>query len=334
MASKIQQFFFDTKLYKWGVKWAKKTHFINPELSLYLVGAIFIKKLKDNEINMKAGAVAFNFTLAIFPAIIFLFTLVPYFPIQDLQDEIFKFIGDVSPESIYGVAESTVFDIINKPREGLLSFGFITALLFASNGMQALMSAFDSCYGAHRKKRSSIRKRLVAAMLTFLLATILFLTILLIIGGKVILNTVFDFAGLDRNYLYDLINITRYLAVFLMFFLAVSVIYYWAPSVPSRWSFISVGSVLATTLCILVSVVFSFYIDNFGLYNKVYGSIGAMIGIMIWLYAIANVLLIGFEVNSTIDTAKHRLKRLERQLQNEIEGTTVASDWEGSRDRY
>ncbi len=262
---------------------------------------------------------AFNLTLAIFPSIIFLFTLVPYLPIDNTKDELFRFLGEVSPESIYGSAMETVEDILNKPREGLLSFGFITALLFASNGMVALMNAFDSCYGMEDRKRGFLKKRGIASFLTFLLATILFLTVFLVVAGKLILNTAFNYAELDKNYLYYLIDILRYVAVIFMFFLAISVIYYLAPSVPVRWSFVSVGSVIATGLSILVSFLFSFYIDNFAVYNKVYGSIGAMIGVMAWLFVISSVLLIGFEVNSTIDVAKNRLKRLERTFDKEIE---------------
>ena len=325
--SLVTKYIYNSKAYNKLVEWAKSTHFTNPELSLYLIFVILFKKLKDNEIGTKAGAVAFNFTLAIFPSIIFLFTLVPYLPIENSKDEIFKFLGEFSPNSIYGTAVQTVEDILNKPREGLLSFGFITALVFASNGMMSLMTAFDSCYGVDgASRRGFFKRRGIAAFLTFLLAFILFLTIFLVIAGKLILNFVFDYVQLDNDYLYHLINALRYVAVILMFFLAISVIYYLAPSIPRRWSFVSVGSVFATGLSILFSVVFSFYIDNFGTYNKIYGSIGAMIGVMVWLFAISNVLLLGFEVNSTLDTAKFRLKNLEQELEKELEETMTKEE--------
>jgi len=316
----IRSYIYFSKPSQSLMKWAKRVKLFNKELSLYLISAIFLKKLKDNEINMKASAVAFNFTLAIFPAIIFLFTLVPYLPIDNLQDEILMLLSDVSPDSIDGQLYATVNDIINKPREGLLSFGFITALFLATNGMIALMNAFDSCYRSDKKKRGFLKKRLIATFLTFILAFILFMTIVLLIVGRIILDALSEIELMNKFYI-NLLDILRYVAVILMFFISNSVIFYLAPSVHRRWKFFSIGSVIATGLSILVSVLFSFYLDNFGLYNKIYGSIGAMIGVMVWILAISNVLLIGFEVNTTIDTAKSHLKRLERKLEREMEAS-------------
>lgn len=314
----LRSYIYFSKPYQLLMNWAKRIHFFNKELSLYLITAIFLKKLRDNEINLKASAVAFNFTLAIFPAIIFLFTLVPYLPIDNLQEEMMALISEVAPNSLYGQVSDTVYDIINKPRGGLLSFGFITALFLATNGMIALMNAFDSCYRSNKKKRTFLKKRLIATFLTLLLASILFLTIVLLIVGRIILDALSEFDLMNKFYI-NLLDILRYIAVILMFFLSNSVIFYLAPSVHNRWSFFSIGSFIATGLSILVSILFSFYIDNFGMYNKVYGSIGAMIGIMVWILAISNVLLIGFEINTTIDTAKSHLKRLERQLEKELD---------------
>lgn len=329
--SAFSSYIVKTSLYKKGVVWLKSVHFLNSEISLYLIVVIFLKKLKSNEISMKAGAVAFHLTLSIFPAIIFLFTLAPFLPIEDVQGQIFGLMEEVSPSSIYGTALETLHDILSKPRGQLLSFGFMMAAFMATNGMLALIRAFNSCY--HKsERRSFLKTRVIALFLTFILALILFLAVFMIVAGNLILNTLVDLELLDKNYIYYLIDIMRYVVMCLILFITISVIYYLAPSVPRRWSFFSVGSVIATLLIVLFSLAFSFYMDHFATYNKLYGSIGAMIGIMLWLLAISNVLLIGFEINSTLDVAKDRLKKLEQRLENEILGTTARRDHDDTRD--
>lgn len=322
-----------SKPYKAVTSWMKNIYFVNKELSLYLILAILIKKLKDNDISVKANAVAFNFTLAIFPSIIFLFTLVPYLPIENLRDQLFVFFDEVSPDSMHATIKDTVIDIVSKPRGNLLSFGFLSALYLASNGVIALMDAFNSCYHTSVKKRNFFQKRLLATMLTFLLSFILFLTIVALISGQVILDALVSYDILNENFFYYLINVLRYVIVILMFFFVISTLYYFAPSIPRRWNFMSVGAFIATTLIIIFSVAFSFYIDNFGTYNKLYGSIGVMLGVMLWLLAVSHVLLLGFEVNSTIDIARDRLKQLQREMEASIEEEAEAG-WQASNWRH
>ncbi len=320
-----------SKLYNWGATMMKRIYFGDKGLSLYLVMAIFIKKLKNNDLQVKASAVAFNFTLAIFPAILFVFTLVPYLPIQDLREQIIAFFDDLTPNSMNTTIRETVVDIISKPRGNLLSFGFLSALYLASNGVNALIDAFNSCYHGAVKKRNFFVKRGVATMLTFLLSFILFFTIVALISGRVILDSLVSYNLLDENYIYYMIDVFRYLVVILMFFSGTSALYYFAPSIPRRWSFMSPGSILATTLIIGFSIGFSFYIDNFSTYNKLYGSIGVMLGVMLWLLAISYVLLIGFEVNSTIDVAKDRLQKLQEEMEASIKASWKPSSWRGTQ---
>ena len=281
-------------------------HFNNQSVSLYVVGVIFLNKVKDNELKQKASSVAFNFTLAIFPFIIFLFTLIPYIPIEDFANLIFSFLSYIIPHNIMKTANSTIHDIIRRPRGGLLSIGFITALIMATNGMMGLINAFNSCY--HLKdRRSFLKKQLIATFLTVILVIILFLAIVLLIAGKQILNTLVNYQ-IIHEYQAMLIDVIRFIVVTFAFFFTHSIIYYLAPGVPQRWKFVSIGSLIATALSIIISVLFSYYIDHFATYNKLYGSIGAMIGVMLWLFAISMVLLVGFEINSTIDIAKDKIK--------------------------
>lgn len=281
----------------------KNRRFGGKGVPLYDILLTFIEKVKKDEIFERANSVAFNFTLAIFPAIIFLFTLIPYleFFIDGLQVRIMEFLGDLMPESIYGAASSTIEDIISKPRGGLLSFGFLLALYLATNGMNSLMVAFNKCYRTV-ERRSFLKTRFIATLLTLMVVVVLVLAIVLLIIGQQAINVVKTLPYIDE-YLVHLIIIMRFLVVFIVFFTAISSIYYLAPAITTRWKFNSIGSLVATLLSLAVSYGFSFYINNFSAYNKIYGSIGALIALMVWLSILSVILLLGFEINASIDKA-------------------------------
>ncbi|NOT74985.1 MAG: YihY/virulence factor BrkB family protein [Cyclobacteriaceae bacterium] len=279
----------------------------NHHLSLYKFFKIFLFNIQEDEIMDRANGVAYNFILAIFPTIIFLFTLIPYistyFP-AITTDGIMLFLSDYMPSSMYEVVSGTVTDILSKQRGGLLTFGFVFALYLATNGMMALMRSFNACYKTV-ENRGFIRMRLTATGLTLLLAIVLFLAVFLLIIGQVALDRVThqlsDYSNMkmDTLSLYGLFSL-RFIVIFIVFFFAVSFIYYWGPAVHYNWKFFSIGSFIATLTCLAISYGFSFYITNFGSYNKVYGSIGALIALMVWIQLLTVVLLFGYEINASL----------------------------------
>ncbi|WKK82221.2 YihY/virulence factor BrkB family protein [Marivirga arenosa] len=272
-------------------------------VSYFTLVKIFLNELGDHNLIERANNVAFQFTLAIFPAIIFLFTLIPYLPIDNLQMEVMGLLEETMPASVYEVAQSTIIDILSKSRGDLLSVGFIFALYFATNGTSALMTAFNQTYRT-KDSRGFIKAKAIAIGLTFLLAFVLVASILLLIVAQQIIFFLEDFGIINDNLeVYIFIGL-RFLVIFFLFQIAISVIYYWAPAIHKRWHFFNPGSILATFLCLAASFGFSFYINNFGTYNKLYGSIGALIAIMIWFSFLSLFLIIGLELNVTLDKAK------------------------------
>lgn len=276
-------------------------------LSLYRFIKIFLDNIQKDDLINRANGVAFNFILAIFPAIIFLFTLTPYiaqyFP-QVNRNSIMEFIGGIMPASMYEVISSTIFDIISNQRGGLLTFGFLFALYLSTNGMMALMGAFNACYQTV-ERRSGIRMRITATGLTFMLAIVLIMAVVLLIVGQFLINyattnlSEFSHINLDNYSIYMILGL-RFLIIFVMFFIAISFIYYFGPAVHYNWSFFSIGGFLATLGSLGISYGFSYYITNFGTYNKVYGSIGVLIALMIWVQLITMVLLFGYEINASL----------------------------------
>lgn len=293
------------------VSWTRKVRFNRYEgVSLYKILKRFLKNIQEDEVMDRANGVAFNFILATFPAIIFLFTLIPfvsrYFP--DVNTEtIMGFIRDLMPPSMFDVASTTVLDIVSNQRGGLLTLGFVFAMYLSTNGMMALMRAFNACYKTI-EKRPGWKTRMIATGLTFNMTFVLFLAIMLLVVGQFVLDYVrghlheLNWVNLDAYTVYLLFTL-RFLVIFIVFFLAISTIYYFGPAIHYNWRFFSIGSLIATLLCLAVSYGFSYYITNFGTYNKVYGSIGVMIAMMVWIQLITVVLLIGYEINASIHEA-------------------------------
>jgi len=311
-----------------GRGWMKKIKFKKYDnLSLYKFIKIFSYNIEEDEIMDRANGVAYNFILATFPAIIFLFTLLPYisayFP-EVTTVSIMDFIKELVPVSIYDAIASTVFDIISNQRGGLLTFGFLFAVYLSTNGMMALMRAFNACYRTV-EQRHWLRMRLTSLGLTLMLALVLFSAIILLIVGQFALDYVtshlseFSHLNMDAFTIYMLF-VLRFAVIFIVFFIAISFIYYFGPAVHYNWSFFSIGSFLATLAIIGLSYGFSFYITNFGSYNKVYGSIGALIALMVWIQLVTMILLYGYEINASLHYGRKveavesflRSKRLEK----------------------
>ncbi len=293
--------------------WMKNIRFSSHEdVSLYRIVKRFLHNLQDDDIMDRANGVAFNFILAIFPAIIFLFTLIPYitpyFP-EINRESILEFLRSLAesglmPPNMYEVASTTILDIVSNQRGGLLTLGFLFALILSTNGMLALMRAFNACYKTI-ENRSAVKTRLIATALTVNMTITILVTILLLVVGQLVIEYLLthfqDLTTFNLNsFQVQLLFILRFIIIFVTFFLAISTIYYFGPAIHYNWRFFSIGSFIATLLCLAVSYGLSYYITNFGTYNRIYGSIGVLIALMVWVQLITVVLLVGYEINASI----------------------------------
>jgi membrane protein len=277
-------------------------------MPVYNVADFFFTGIQRGSIITRSQSLAFSFFLAIFPATIFLFSLIPYVPIQDFQDQLLLLIQNVLPKNAYESTRDTIEDIIKHQRGGLLSLGFVFALYFTTNGFMALMRGFNSSYH-EQEKRSPWKRRVVALVLTLILSVLLIIATVLIIFSEVTFKYLVKKAILKSKTQVILILLGKWIVVFALFFFAISFLYYYAPSVRKKWRFISAGSTFATVLTIMLSIGFAFFVNNFGQYNKVYGSIGTLIVILLWIYFNSLILLLGFELNASIDRAKNKMTR-------------------------
>ncbi|MBC8046520.1 MAG: YihY/virulence factor BrkB family protein [Fimbriimonadaceae bacterium] len=270
------------------------------KIPIYDVAVFFKQEIRRDMLPLRAAAMSFNFFLAIFPSIIFLFTLIPFIPIKGLDIIIDEFFKDVLPQSGYEFLHSTITDIISIQRGELLSIGFFLAFYFSTNGVRMMMLAFNKHHEIYRR-RGYWRRRGASIRLTSYLFLLFIASLFLIIGGDKVINWIADSFGLQNSTEKFFLSVLQWLSILLLFFSAISFIYYYGPSSKDRRRFITPGATFATVVSVLASLGFAFFVNNFAFYNEVYGSIGTLIVLMLWININSLVLLVGFEINNSID---------------------------------
>lgn len=277
-------------------------------LPIYTVAVFFFKEIGKEALVNNASALAYNFMLAIFPAIIFLFTLIPYIPKSiGFQDQLMSLIALILPNDAYLAFETTLNEIINIQNGSLLSIGFFLSIFFATNGVHKLMVAFNKS-SLIVETRTWLKQRLVALILTLIIVLSVIICIAAMAIGELLLTYLKEELHYKGNMTYYLIQFTRWALLGILYFITVSILYRYGPAHSKKWKFFSAGSWLATILAFLTIWGFSYYINNFNSYNKLYGSIGTLIVIMIWLYLNSLILLVGFELNASVDLSKRSIK--------------------------
>jgi len=282
-------------------------------IPLFDVVRFFFIQIQKTSLNERASSISFNLLLAIPPAFIFLFTLLPYLPIKDQLEQLYELIRDVIPgKSNHDPIINFLRNFASIERSGLLSVGFLLALYFSSNAMIGIMDSFNKLNYIGFSQRHVLHDRWVAIKLTFILFVIIILSIVVLVSR----GTVLTWLGVESPTIREIIMNVRWIVIILLFFFIISFIYRHAPAVHKKWKFINPGSILATFMMITFTMGFSYYVVNFGNYNKLYGSIGTVLILMLLIYFNSLVLLIGFELNVSISS----LRKLADQRKNPVSG--------------
>ncbi len=293
-----------TKPVKWLYKVTQRVSFPgNKNVSLYAVMEFFVRSISKKDIQMRSSALSFTFFLALFPTVIFFFTVIAYLPVKQDHDKILFFISTLIPKSAYDTLRETLEDILKHQRGDLLSFGFLSAIYFSTNGFHSLMDSLNK-YGHTTENRPFWKQRAVAIGLA------VFVSFLILISVVLITSASFAIKWLDKQ---DLIthSIAKFGLQSLNYVVAagiclsiVSAIFYYAPAKVRKWRFVSTGSIFSCIIILITTTGFSFYVNHFNTYNKVYGSIGVLIVIMMLIYINTFILLLGYELNVALDSAK------------------------------
>jgi len=274
---------------------------------LYDVALFFWRSIVDGSITTRASAIAFSFFVALFPFIIFLFTLIPYVKIPHFQDELFLFIKQMVPGSTFSTIEDTLIEIIRIQRDDRLWINFFAALFFATNGLASMMSAFDATIHSINR-RPWWSQRITAIYMLIILSVLLTVAISLLTGGQELINYLDRIDIIRDDFLVILLTISKWIITVALFFFAYSFLYYMAPAKKTKWRFISAGGTLTTFLSIIGLIGFTYYINNFSQYNALYGSISTLLIILLLMYLMSLILLIGFELNASIYQARSYLE--------------------------
>lgn len=269
------------------------------KVPVYDVAVFLYNESRRVTIISRANAMAFSFFLSLFPAIIFLFTVATMLPIYDtFEMEINAYISQVMPSNA-GMQLQEAIKTLVKPNSNLLSLGFFLAVYFSSNGVLSLMTGFEKTHLKAFRKRSAWKKRLVAILLTCQLAVLLTASIVLIILGNTIITWLYDVVKISR-FAGTSIEIFRWVVTIGLFYFSIALIYRNGAALYQKFKWLTPGASLATILSIVSSLAFSFYVESFNTYNKIYGSIGTIIVLMLWIQINCFILLVGFELNASI----------------------------------
>jgi membrane protein len=262
-----------------------------------------IKGFRKGVLVTRASSIAFNLLMALLPASIFLFTLIPFIPIPNFQHELIRLFENILPENAYNFLEASIIDIVTHKSGGLLLFMFIATVVFSTNGIHAVIHAF--VVSAHSfETRSWVNQRKISVVLLLIVIFMISTAGFLVIFGKLTLNRLVGIHIIKRHFVIYFIIFLKWIVIVMLLFLAISFLYYFAPAKRTGFKFFSPGSTLATLLFILTSLGFSAYVNHFGQYNKLYGSIGTFMVILLWLYLNSIAILIGFELNVSIMAAR------------------------------
>jgi len=271
-------------------------------LSLYDVLEMYIIGIAKGALATRAGAISYSFFMSLFPFLLFVLNLMAVVSFIDYQDDVLPLLGSVFPSSTLDVVQDTIANIFEKKRVGLLSTSFVFSMFLMANGVNALFSGFQNSY--HTKINTNfIKQYLTSIGVALLLALFLFLAVITIPIVEVYVVQRLTYEGIIAN---DLIGITiaKYVIFTFMFYTVIAMFYYFgAPEKNSR-KYFTPGATLSTILFLLTTYLFGIYVENFAQYNELYGSIGAILILMLYIWLNSNILLLGYELNASLLSLK------------------------------
>jgi membrane protein len=255
---------------------------------------------KDNCLSM-AAQLAYYFFFALFPALLFLVALASYFPIANLIDDMFKTFGGFLPPEALKIITDQIIKISDQKNGGLLSLGMLLALSSSSGAMTAIIDTLNHAYGVE-ERRPWWKVRLTAIALTLAVAVFILTSFALILTGPTLATSLAESWGLGPVFEWTW-KILQWPVIFAMVSVTIAVVYRFSPDVEQEWVWLTPGSILATTLWMLASLGFKYYVANWGAYTETYGLIGAVMILLLWFYISGVVILLGAELNVEIEHA-------------------------------
>ena len=271
-------------------------------MSLYDVIEMYVIGIVKGALTSRAGGIAFSFFMALFPFLLFILTLIPFVPIDGFQADFLFMIKELLPPNTAESVDGVIKDIINNPYGELLSFGFIASIFLMTNGVNAILGGFEYSYHV-KEMRNVIRQYFISMGMAIILSLILVLTVAIIVYFQIGIQNLMAKGWLENDVFW--IEKGRFLFFVLLIFVSVSFLYKYGTKQIKHHSFFTPGSILTTVLTLLLFKLFAIYVLKFATYNELYGSIGTLLILMLFVWLNSIILLLGFELNASIS----RLKR-------------------------
>jgi membrane protein len=259
------------------------------------------REIQQDDCLGRAAQLAYYFLFALFPFFLVLTTLLGYLPIPNLLDRLMDMLGQMLPGEALQLVQDNLHELVSGERGGLLSFGLLAALWTSSSALTAIMDSLNRAYDVE-EGRPFWKVRGLAILLTVGLSVFIIVSIVLLTFGPQIGGWIADHMGLGRVFQMAW-NVLRWPVIVGLLIVAMALVYYLAPDVEQQWQWITPGSIVAVLGWLLASLGFSYYVNHFGSYNATYGSIGAVIVLLTWMYVSGFFVLVGGEINAEIEHA-------------------------------
>jgi len=289
---KLQSFL--RELSPWGVE----------GMNLYDVLRFFVKGLVNGSVSIRSAAISFRLLVAVFPAIILLLSILPYTPLR--AEDVIDMLRIFFPGETVVIFEQTFEDLLDKTQGTLMSITFVLTLIYASSSINAILSGFNASYLIENKG---------STWYSSLISIVLMIVLVLMLGFAVLL---IGFSGQAISWLYAegflpgevvlWLNVVRWLLSLLLVYFSVSILYHFGNPDTDKWRTLTPGATMSTILIVIISIAFSWIITYLDSYNRLYGSIGTFLALLVWVNANSSVLLLGFEFNASVHKARNQAK--------------------------
>lgn len=290
-------------------------------MSLYEVLKIYFLGIIKGALTSRAGGIAFSFFMALFPFLLFILTVIPYVPIEGFQQDFLFMIESLLPPNTASSFQEVIRDIVNNKYGGLLSFGFIASIFLMANGVSSIFAGFEYSYHVV-EMRSILRQYFISMLIAIVLSVILFVVVAFMVYFEIGINDLKARGWLEDDVFW--IEKGRYFLLVALIFLSVSVLYKYGAKEVKHNTFFTPGSVLTTLLTLLMFKLFAIYVLKFATYNQLYGSIGTLLVLMVFVWLNSIILLLGFELNASINRLRRNyLKELKDKDLKELKRKKV-----------
>jgi membrane protein len=269
--------------------------------SFYDLAEMYVSGIVKGALSSRAGSISFSFFMALFPFLLFILNLIAFIPIENFDRILFDFIELLLPQESQIFFTDIFNDIRQKQRAGLLSSVFLLSVFLTANGVSSIFSSFEGSYHVELS-RSFIRQYLYSMMVGILLAVLL-------LGGvmALVFFEIFILSNLDELIPSEInwIRVGQLFFYTILVYISVAILYYFGTIEGKKTRFFSPGALMTCLLILMTTYLFGVYIENFSQYNQLYGSIGALLIFLFYIWLNSSVLLLGFELNATLNRLKN-----------------------------